>query len=80
LRKTTHNDDVTDLILEDRKQPFRAGGSISEDVMYPLFVCADPVFLEFPFAGRVKKHELRDPMAGGKAMTALEAELAELIA
>jgi hypothetical protein len=75
LRKTTHNDDVTDLILEDRKQPIRAGGS--EVSMFQRSVCADPVFLEFPFAGRVKKHELRDPMAGGEAMTTLEAELAE---
>jgi hypothetical protein len=48
--------------------------------MSQRFVCADPVLLEFPFAGRVKKHELRDPMAGGKAMTTLEAERAEWIA
>jgi hypothetical protein len=48
--------------------------------MSQRFVCADPILLEFPFAGRVKKHELRDPMVGGKAMTTLEAERAEWIA
>jgi hypothetical protein len=42
--------------------------------------CADPVSLEFPFVGRIKKHELPDPMAGGEAMTTLEAERAEWIA
>jgi hypothetical protein len=63
---------------EDRKQPFRAGGS--EVFMSQRSVCADPVFLEFPFVGRVKKHELRDPMAGGKTMTTLETERAEWIA
>jgi hypothetical protein len=75
LRKTTHNDDVTDPILEDRKQPFRAGGS--EVFMSQRSVCADPSLLEFPFAGRINKHELRDPMADGKTMTTLEAERAE---
>jgi hypothetical protein len=65
-------------MLEDRKQPFRAGGS--EVFMSQRSVCVDPVSLEFPFAGRVKKHELRVPMAGGEAMTTLEAERADWIA
>ena len=45
--------------------------------MYQLCVCTDPIFLERPFAKRVKNHELHDLMADGEAMVALEATLAE---
>ena len=45
--------------------------------MYQLCICADPIFLEQSFAKRVKNHKLRDLMADGKAMAALEAKLAQ---
>ena len=45
--------------------------------MYQLCVCTNPIFLERPFAKRVKKHQLRNLMADDKAMAALEAELAQ---
>ena len=52
-------------------------GFYSEDFMYQLCICADPIFLEQSFAKRVKNHKLRDLMADGKAMAALEAKLAQ---
>ena len=45
--------------------------------MYQLCICADPIFLEQSFAKRVKKHQLRNRMADGEAMAALEAKLAQ---